>query len=66
MLTVALKNASDSLLSRGAITDMDGNFEMGGVEAENYFIECSYIGYEHSTVKSFNTQVVIWFCNLIH
>ena len=44
--TVALKNASDSLLSRGAITDMDGNFEMGGVEAGNYFIECSYIGYE--------------------
>ncbi|MGV3540205.1 MAG: carboxypeptidase-like regulatory domain-containing protein, partial [Rufibacter sp.] len=43
--TVALLNAQDSSVYRGAATDVDGNFEMTGVRNGRFILKVSYLGF---------------------
>jgi outer membrane receptor protein involved in Fe transport len=52
--TVILKNASDSSLYKGEITNENGTFEFNGVKEGNYFIEVKMVGYDNFVVPRFS------------
>ncbi|MEO1625668.1 MAG: outer membrane beta-barrel family protein [Bacteroidota bacterium] len=48
---VALYSASDSSLTKVAITDEQGRFAMANVEAGSYFLQATFLGYEDHNQK---------------
>ncbi len=45
--TIVLHNAKDSSFVKGEISAEDGSFEIAGVKSGEYYIECSYVGFEN-------------------
>ena len=52
--TVMLMQAKDSSLVKGAITDMDGKFDIEGISAGKYFINSSLVGFKNFMSKPFD------------
>ncbi len=50
--TVALMKAQDSSLVKGAVTDADGKFEIENVEAGQYFLNVSVVGFKNFYSKT--------------
>ena len=48
-VTIVLSDSSNGQV-KGGITDMDGRFELEEVEAGDYVLQCSYVGYESFTI----------------
>ena len=48
-VTVVLFDSSNELV-KGGITDLEGRFELKEVEAGDYVLQCSYVGYEPFTI----------------
>jgi iron complex outermembrane recepter protein len=52
LATVVLLNAKDSALVKGAISDLDGVFELDGINAGDYRLQVSAVGFALSYSKS--------------
>jgi iron complex outermembrane recepter protein len=52
--TVMLMKAQDSTLTKGAVTDMDGKFEIENVSAGSYFVNVSIVGFKNYASKPFD------------
>jgi iron complex outermembrane recepter protein len=52
LATVVLLNAKDSVLVKGAISDLDGNFEFEDIKAGNYRLQVSAVGFALSYSQS--------------
>lgn len=54
--TIVLHNAKDSTFVKGEITDSNGSFEINGVPQGQYYIDCSYIGFDNysSSIFTYN------------
>ncbi|MBK7871031.1 MAG: carboxypeptidase regulatory-like domain-containing protein [Saprospiraceae bacterium] len=50
---IILKQAADSLLIKGSITDASGNFEIESVEAGTYFVQVSLVGFGQLSTEPF-------------
>lgn len=50
---IILKQSTDSLLIKGAITDAQGSFEIANIEAGSYFVQVSLIGFGQMTTQAF-------------
>lgn len=46
MATVALLQSNDSTLVTGTTSDLDGHFEMNGIEDNEYILKIQYLGYQ--------------------
>jgi len=53
-VSVAIFTEHDQELVTGTITDLDGSFNIKGLEAGTYYIEVSFIGYEKKVVEEIN------------
>ena len=49
--SVMLMQAKDSSLTKGAVTDIDGKFDLEGVSAGRYFINVSMVGFKNHASK---------------
>lgn len=56
-LSVVLLNAKDSTLVKGAITDVQGKYEMKGVPGGSYFISVTGIGFNKTTSPIFEYKL---------
>jgi iron complex outermembrane recepter protein len=52
--TVMLMKAQDSTLTKGAVTDMDGKFEIENVSAGSYFVNVSIVGFKNYASTPFD------------
>jgi iron complex outermembrane recepter protein len=52
--TVMLMYAKDSSLTKGAVTDFDGKFDIEGVTQGRYFINVSIVGFKNFSSKPFD------------
>jgi iron complex outermembrane recepter protein len=52
--TITLLKAQDSTLMKGAITDIDGNFELENIAEGKYFINASMVGFKNYASKPFD------------
>jgi iron complex outermembrane recepter protein len=52
--TVMLMKAQDSTLTKGAVTDMDGKFEIENVSAGSYFVNVSIVGFKNYASAHFD------------
>ncbi len=52
--TVLLMKVKDSTLTKGAITDFDGKFDMEGVAQGRYYINISVVGFKNFSSKAFD------------
>ncbi|MBL7818821.1 MAG: outer membrane beta-barrel protein [Saprospiraceae bacterium] len=53
-ITVTLLNVKDSSLTKGAITDVNGKYEMKNIPSGRYFISVNSIGFAKMSTKSFD------------
>ena len=52
--TVTLRNATDSLVVKGAITGIDGTFDIVGAKSGRYFLEATVIGMGKGSTPAFD------------
>ncbi|NBA86486.1 TonB-dependent receptor [Emticicia sp. CRIBPO] len=56
-LSVVLLNAKDSTLAKGAITDVQGKYELKGMPAGSYFISVTGVGFTKTTSSIFEYKL---------
>lgn len=54
--TIVLNSESDSSMVKANISDINGKFEILGIEPGSYFLEISYVGYEITRTHVFNYE----------
>ncbi len=55
-VSVAIFTEHDQELVTGTITEVDGRFQIKGLDPGEYYIEVSFIGYEKKTVNKINIE----------
>ena len=58
--TVSIFEESSEELVTGGITDMDGEFSIGGLEDGSYFLRVNFIGYEVHRTEAFELRAGQW------
>jgi hypothetical protein len=46
----------DSVLIDGTVTNLDGAFEIGGIEPGDYFLVAQFLGYESRSIDDVHLQ----------